>query len=252
MKSRFKSKVAIVTGGGSGIGQGCAEALAQQGATVVVVDANIDNAEKVAHSISEQGGSACAVQCDISNAEAVNQAFHNIANEHGSIDLAVNSAGIACPNLFTADTQESDFDRVIAVNLKGIWACMRAELQQMLKQGSGSIVNIASTMSLRVHPGNSLYVASKFGVAGLTRTAAVEYAESGIRVNAICPGSVHTAMFSGAVTDSKEFSVLKSLHPMNRLGTPEEIANAVLWLSSDEASFVTGALLAVDGGWTAQ
>jgi len=129
---------------------------------------------------------------------------------------------------------------------------MRGELRQMLEQNSGSIVNIASTMGLRVHPGNSLYVASKCGVAGLTRTAAVEYATSGIRVNAVCPGSVHTAMFSGAVTDPKEFAALKGLHPMNRLGTPAEIANAVLWLASDEASFVTGALLAVDGGWTAQ
>jgi len=170
----------------------------------------------------------------------------------GKLDIAVNSAGIAGPLIPTAETGEEDFDRVVGINLKGVWASMRAALGVMTTQQAGVIINIASTMSLRVHPGNSLYVASKFGVAGLTRTAAVEYASAGIRINAICPGSVPTALFSGAVVDEETNATLKALHPMNRLGTPEEISNAALWLASSQASFCTGVLLPVDGGWTAQ
>ncbi len=252
MRSGFVNKVVVVTGGGSGIGEACAKAYAREGASVSVIDVDGDRAEMVAERIREKGGSGIALQCDVSRVPAVDAVFQEVVSRYGRVDITVNSAGVASPNLFIADTQEGDYDRVLSVNLKGVWACMRAALQHMTEKGAGTIVNIASTMSLRVQPGNGLYVASKFGVAGLTRTAAVEYAKTGIRINAICPGSVLTGMFSGAVTDEKEFAVLKSLHPMDRLGTPEEIANAVLWISSDDASFVTGSILPVDGGWTAQ
>lgn len=250
MSTEFSDKVVFITGAGSGLGQACAEAFAQRGARVAVADISTEAAQRVAQRIADGGGQAISLAGDVSRAEQVEAMVAGVVEAWGRLDIAVNNAGISAPIAPMAETEEADFDRLMAVNVKGVWLCMRAELRQMLEQGGGAIVNMASALSLRVSEGSSFYVASKHAVAGLTRTAAVEYARSGIRINAVCPGIISTPLFENTVTDPEIIAAMRGYHPMDRFGTPEEVASAVLWLASDGASFATGSLLSVDGGWT--
>lgn len=250
MSTEFAEKVVFITGAGSGLGQACAEAFAEQGARVAIADISAEAAQRVARRIADGGGQAISLAGDVSRAEQVEAMVAGVVEAWGRLDIAVNNAGISAPIAPMAETEEADFDRLMAVNVKGLWLCMRAELRQMLEQGGGAIVNMASALSLRVSPGSSFYVASKHAVAGLTRTAAVEYARSGIRINAVCPGIISTPLFENTVTDPETIAAMRAYHPMDRFGTPEEVASAVLWLASEGASFATGSLLSVDGGWT--
>lgn len=250
MPLEFENKSVVITGGGAGLGEACARAFAAEGARVAVVDWSGESAQRVADEITSCGNEAKALVCDVSDSRQVDQILERVVELWGQVDIAVNNAGISSPLRPLADTEEEDFDRLMSVNLKGVWLCMRAELRQMLKQGGGSIVNMASALSKRVYPGASFYVASKFAVAGMTRTAAVEYAGQGIRINAVCPGNVRTPLLD-STTDASTQEALAGLHAMKRLGEPEEVAQAVLWLASDRASFCTGDLMSVDGGWTA-
>ncbi|MFU8763308.1 MAG: SDR family NAD(P)-dependent oxidoreductase [Haliea sp.] len=252
MSRQFENKVVFITGAGSGIGQACAEAFAAQGARVAVADISQQAADETTTRITQAGGQAFSLVGDVASAEQVAAMVSQVVARWGRLDIGLNNAGISSPLEPMGDTDESDFDRVMGVNVKGVWLCMRAQIRQMLAQGGGCIVNMASALSLKVSVGSSFYVASKFAVAGLTRTAAVEYAASGIRINAVCPGIVSTPLFEKSVTDPDTIAMMKRYHPMDRFGTPEEIANAVLWLASDASSFSTGALMSVDGGWTAQ
>jgi NAD(P)-dependent dehydrogenase (short-subunit alcohol dehydrogenase family) len=245
----FANKTVLITGAGAGLGLACAEAFAAAGARVAVADISMAAAAQVAEAIVAKGGTALALTADVSQADAVQQMVDTVVSTWGRLDIAVNNAGLSSTIQPVAETTEADFDRVMNVNVKGVWLCMRAELQQMLAQNSGTIVNMASALSLRVYPGASFYVSSKFAVAGLTRTAAVEYAQTPIRINAVCPGNVATPLLLSSTQDP---AALASLHAMKRLGTPQEIANAVMFLASDLSSFNTGTILPVDGGWSAQ
>lgn len=250
MAGDFADRVVLVTGAGAGLGEACARHFAAQGARVVVADWAEQAAATVVDSIREAGGQALPLHVDVGDAQKVDAMLGQVVDVWGRVDVAVNNAGISSPLQSLAETEEADFDRLMQVNLKGVWLCMRAEIRQMLQQGGGSIVNMASALSKRVYPGAGFYVASKFAVAGLTRTAAVEYAEQGIRINAVCPGNVGTPLLNSSV-DEQTREELAQLHAMKRLGTPDEVAEAVLWLASDRASFCTGNLLSVDGGWHA-
>lgn len=252
MSREMENKVVLITGGGLGIGRACAMLFAQEGARIAVADLSTAAVEEVVTAIRQSGGEAVGITCDVTQAEQVDSAVRQVVEQWGRLDSAVNSAGISVPTMPMAETEERDFDRLMAVNVKGVWLSMRAELRQMVSQGGGSIVNLASALSLKVFPGASFYVASKFAVAGLTRTAAVEYGEANIRINALCPGNTRTPMLENSVKDPEAVAALQALHPMNRLGTVEEIAQAALWLASDRSSFTTGALLTADGGWTAR
>lgn len=252
MSLELENKVVLITGAGSGIGRACAELFAREGAKVAVADLSAEIAEEVVAEIRQGGGEAVGIACDVTQAGEVDSAVQQVVDLWGRLDSAVNSAGITVPTIAMADTEEDDFDRLMAVNVKGVWLSMRAELRQMLKQNGGNIVNLASALSHKVFPGASFYVSSKFAVAGLTRTAAVEYGEANIRVNGLCPGNIRTPMLENAVTDPAAIAALQALHPMNRLGTVDEVAQAALWLASDRSSFTTGALLTADGGWTAR
>ena len=252
MSQELNNKTVLITGAGSGIGRACAELFAREGARVAVADLSVADAQEVVAAIGDAGSEAIAIACDVTRADQVDSAVQRMVDQWGRLDCAVNNAGISTPIVSMADTDESDFDRLMAVNVKGVWLSMRAELRQMLRQGGGSIVNMASALSHKVFPGASFYVSSKFAVAGLTRTAAVEYGEANIRINGLCPGNIRTPMLENSVTDPAAVAALQALHPMNRLGTVEEVAQAALWLASDRSSFTTGALLTADGGWTAR
>ncbi len=251
MSLEFTGKVVLITGAASGLGYACAEAFCKQGAWVAIADISRKVVDEAVARLSDLPGEVLGLVCNVAEADQVESMVAEVVRTWGRLDVAVNNAGISSPLNPVANTEESDFDRVMSVNLKGVWLCMRAELRQMEKQGSGSIVNMASALSLRVFAGGSFYVASKFAVAGLTRTAAVEYAESGIRINAVCPGNVATPLVVSTVS-SEMLDQLANVHAMKRLGKPEEIANAVMWLASEQASFNTGTILPVDGGWSAQ
>lgn len=250
MYAELEEKVAVVTGGGAGIGLACATRLAELGVAVGVADIDAGAANNTAKNLISQGYRCLAFETDVSESAQVDRLFQATSEAFGPIDIAVNNAGVGAPLTPLGDTEESDFDRVMAVNLKGVWLCMRAALRHMAPQKSGSIINMASALSITTFPGSSLYTASKHGVSGLTRSAAVEYGDSGIRINAICPGFISTPLLHSTVTEEAA-QLMAAKHPMNRLGTPEEIADAVVYLASDASSFVTGSLFSVDGGWTA-
>ena len=250
MHAELEEKVAVVTGGGAGIGLACATRLAELGVAVGVADIDAGAANNTAKNLISQGYRCLAFETDVSESAQVDRLFQATSEAFGPIDIAVNNAGVGAPLTPLGDTEESDFDRVMAVNLKGVWLCMRAALRHMAPQKSGSIINMASALSITTFPGSSLYTASKHGVSGLTRSAAVEYGDSGIRINAICPGFISTPLLHSTVTEEAA-QLMAAKHPMNRLGTPEEIADAVVYLASDASSFVTGSLFSVDGGWTA-
>jgi NAD(P)-dependent dehydrogenase (short-subunit alcohol dehydrogenase family) len=252
MPGRFEGKVVLVTGGSSGIGRAAALAFANEGARVVVADVTTAGEETVAQ-IHARAGDAIFVRADVSSASDVADMVRTAVRQYGGLDAAFNNAGIEGKMAPTVDCTEENFDRTIAVNLKGIFLCMKHELPEMLKRGGGAIVNDASVAALVGFPGLPAYCASKGGVVQLTRTVALELARSGIRVNAVCPGVIHTPMID-RVTEkvpSVEAEFI-ALEPVGRMGRPEEVAAAVLYLCSDEASFVTGIAMPVDGGFVAR
>ena len=253
MAERLTGKIAMVTGGGSGIGRATAQALSRDGATLVVSDVDEQGGTETVDLIKAAGGQALFVGAAVSQAEQVEALVEKTVAEYGRLDCAFNNAGIAGAAARTADYQEKHWDRVIAINLTGVWLCMKYELQHMITQGSGAIVNTASVAGLVGFRSGPAYVAAKHGVVGLTKTAALEYAKAGIRVNAVCPGVIRTPMFErGMEVDPRIEDGMVAREPIGRLGEPEEIAAAVVWLCSDAASFVTGHPMAVDGAWVAQ
>ena len=248
-----EGKVALVTGAGSGIGRGSAMAFAQEGARVVVADIVVEGGQETVKMIKDAGGDAAFVKCDVSKAADVEAAVKFAVDTYGKLDCAHNHAGIEGPMSSTADYTEADWDRVIGINLKGVWLCMKSEIPEMLKVGGGAIVNTASIAGLVGFQGLPAYSASKWGVNGITKAAALEYAQAGIRVNSVCPGVIQTAMVDRLVSAQPEMEAgLLAGTPMGRLGQPDDIAQAVVWLCSDRASFVTGHNMAVDGGFVSQ
>ncbi len=252
---QFDDKVALVTGGGSGIGRATALAFAMEGAKVVVADIDVRSGEDTVRAIDEAGGRSVFMRVDVSRAVEVKSMVEETLKIFGRLDCAFNNAGIAgVTHVPTAAYPEDIWDEVINVNLKGVWLCMKFELPPMLAQGKGAIVNTSSVAGLvggRVS--GAAYAASKHGVVGLTKVAALEYAKAGIRVNAVCPGIIRTPMVGRLLDDHPEAEAgFVAVEPVGRLGTPEEVADVVLWLCSDAASFVTGHAVAVDGGYTAQ
>lgn len=253
MARLLDGKIALVTGGGSGIGRATALAFAREGAKVLIADVIVDSAKETLVMINEAGGEGMVTKVDVSQSEEVESMVSQLVDTYGRLDCAFNNAGIGGGWGFTAKCTEEEWDRVMSINLKGVWLCMKYEIPQMLQQGGGSIVNTASVAGLVGMLGTPAYVASKHGVVGITKAAAMEYATSGIRINAVCPGIIRTPMIGRRLERKPESeAVYRSMEPMGRLGTPEEIAEAVVWLSSDAASFVTGLPMAVDGGLVAR
>ncbi|MCB0913432.1 MAG: glucose 1-dehydrogenase [Propionibacteriaceae bacterium] len=247
----FENQVALVTGAGSGMGLATARAFAEAGAAVTLADVDEQAVTAAATSLAREGHRTLALRCDVRDESDVALMVERTVATFGRLDAAFNNAGVMMPAVATADVGEVDFERVIGVNLLGVWHCMKHELRQMTAQGSGAIVNNSSIGGIRANPRRAIYGASKHGVLGLTRSAAVEYAGRGIRINAVCPGSIDTPM----VTDMLErgwitMENMTERLPIGRIGRPEEIASAVLWLCSPGASFVVGHALVVDGGAT--
>jgi NAD(P)-dependent dehydrogenase (short-subunit alcohol dehydrogenase family) len=240
----------LVTGAGSGIGRACAVALAEAGAAVLVSDVSADAAERTVADIVAAGGQAFANRCDVADPDQVAAMVRACADELGSCHFAVNNAGVVGMQVGLHDYDLADWNRIIAVNLTGVFLCMREQLKVMYGQGSGAIVNIASEAALKGSAADAAYTASKHGVAGMTKTAALEAARRGVRVNAVCPGVIETGILQKVIAEHPEVAAKsKRLMPIGRFGQPEEIAAAVLWLCSDASSLVTGHLMAVDGGW---
>lgn len=250
METTFKNQVALVTGGSFGIGRATAIAFAKKGAKVVIADW-IEN-EETMDLIENLGGESIFIKCDVSKSADVKTLIEKTVKTFGSLDFAFNNAGIEGISAQTQDCSEENWDKTINVNLKGIWLCMKYEIPEMLKNGKGAIVNCSSVAGLIGFKKAPAYVASKHGVIGLTKTAALECAKLRIRVNAVCPGIIKTPMIDRATANKKEAEQeFMAMEPVGRFGLPEEIANAVLWLCSDEASFVTGIEIPVDGGFIA-
>lgn len=251
----FKNKVVVITGGGSGIGKVSAIKFAEEGAKVVVSDVNENDGEAVVASIQASGGIASFVKADVSKYEEVEHLIQTTIDTFGGLDIGLNNAGIGGNiTLKTADADVSDFDRVMAVNTSGVFYCMKLQLQHMQQQKSGAIVNIASIAGLRGLPNNLAYVASKHAVVGMTKTAAMEYAKHGIRINAVCPAFTKTQLFNPELYEQFAPGIADKLMktiPMRRFGEASEIADAILWICSERSSFVTGLALPVDGGLTA-
>jgi len=253
MAGTMQGRVALVTGAGSGIGRGIALAFAGEGAKVAVADKIVETAQETVRMISEQGGIARFIQCDVIKETDVQNMIANAVDAFGYLDCAVNNAGIEAMPTPIAQYSLEVWNQVLGVNLTGVFLCLKHELIQMLQQGKGAIVNIASVAGLIGTPYVAAYTASKHGVVGLTKTAALEYAQSGIRVNAVCPGATHTPMGDRLMEQHPEVAeVLLKAHPMGRMADVKEMAAAVVWLCSDAASFVTGHSMAVDGGYVVQ
>jgi NAD(P)-dependent dehydrogenase (short-subunit alcohol dehydrogenase family) len=253
MQKRFENKVVIVTGGNSGIGKTTALAFAQEGARVTIAARRVDQGEQTVEEIKALGGEAIFVQTDVGRASDIERMVAETVRTFGRLDCAFNNAGIGGEAMkLTADHTEDNWDLVMKINLKGVWLCMKYQIPELLKNGRGAIVNNSSVYGLAGSTvGHVPYAASKHGIIGLTKSAAFEYAKQGIRVNAVCPGYTHTEMVDFALDYlGEDFtnSLLAEI-PMNRLAQPGEIASAVLWLCSDESSFVTGQAFAADGGW---
>lgn len=253
MVGKLKGKVALVTGAASGIGRATAIAFSREGAKVVVADILVEGGEETVRMTKKAGGEAIFVKTDVSKAADVEKLIKETVKTYGRLDYAHNNAGIEGITASTADCTEENWDRTVNINLKGVWLSMKYEIPQMLKQGGGVIVNTSSVAGLVGFQGSPAYCASKGGIIQLTRVAALEYAKSNIRVNAVCPGVIRTPMVERAIGGKPEVeSQLTAMEPVGRMGTPEEIAEAVLWLCSDAASFVTGHPMVVDGGLIAQ
>lgn len=246
----FKDKVVIITGAGSGIGRSTAIAFAHEGAKVIVSDIDELSGQETVRVIEALSGHAKFIKCDVSKESDVKQLVNQTVQFWGRLDCAFNNAGIEGVPSSTIDCPLENWDRTININLKGVWLCMKYEIPEMLKSGGGSIVNCSSIAGLVGFTTIPAYVASKHGVIGLTQTAALEYAPQKIRVNAVCPGVIHTPMLE-RFTQGNEQQMIGQV-PMARIGRPEEIAQSVLWLCSEKASYLTGHALTVDGGWTVQ
>jgi NAD(P)-dependent dehydrogenase (short-subunit alcohol dehydrogenase family) len=250
---RFEGKVALVTGGGSGIGRATSLAFASEGAKVVIDDINIQGGEETVQLVKSAGGEAVFVKADVSKAAEAEAMVQKAVDTYGRLDCAYNNAGVGEPLKRVHKTSEDNWDRLMATNLKGVYLCMKYEIPHMLKQGKGAIVNTASLAGLKGLSGQAAYVASKHGVVGLTKSAAIEYATLGIRINCICPGVINTPLIAPNMKDRPHVEKgYIDMEPIGRLGKPEEIASAVLWLCSDEASFAIGSIFSVDGGVVAR
>jgi NAD(P)-dependent dehydrogenase (short-subunit alcohol dehydrogenase family) len=254
MAGQFDGKVALVTGASSGIGRATALAFAREGAAVVVADLHPEHGQETVVMIRDQGGTASLVVGDVAQESDVTTLIDATVRTYGRLDYACNNAGIEGTQAPTADYPDAMWDRVIAVNLTGVWRCMKHEIPVMLDHGGGAIVNMASILGVVGFANAAAYTAAKHGVIGLTQVAALEYAAQGVRVNAICPAFIATPMLerAGLLGNPEMRAMLEGLHPIKRLGRPEEVAEAVVWLCSDAASFVTGHAMLVDGGYTAQ
>jgi NAD(P)-dependent dehydrogenase (short-subunit alcohol dehydrogenase family) len=253
MEKLFESKVAFVTGGAAGMGLAAVKAFVSEGAAVAVVDNNEAAAKAVVNELTSAGHKAIAFRCDVSNEAEVKAAVETTVSVFGSLDAAFNNAGVQSPAIELPDLPTEEYRRILGVNLDGVFYCMKYQLLQMRKQGSGAIVNNSSLGGLVGVPGRAAYHATKHGVIGLTKSAALEFAERGIRINAVCPGIIDTPMVSGMLKN--ETGVMQEMMrdvPAKRLGDAAEVANAVVWLCSSKASFVTGQAMPVDGGYTAR
>jgi NAD(P)-dependent dehydrogenase (short-subunit alcohol dehydrogenase family) len=247
----FTGKVAFVTGAANGIGRATALAFAREGANVVVADISEQGNQETARMIEELGGRALAVRCDVTRAEDVKAALDKTIETFGRLDFAFNNAGVEQKIAATVELDEADWDRIVNINLRSVFLCLKHEIPLMLKQGSGAIVNTSSGAGVKGFKGQAAYVAAKHGVVGLTKAVALDYASQNIRINAVCPGIIETPMmdrFSGGTPEGRERVI--SQEPIGRMGQPEEIANAVVWLCSDASSFAVGHALVVDGGQT--
>src|SRR5919197_4094586 len=247
----FAGKVAFVTGAASGIGRAAALAFAREGASVVVADVSEQDNQETARMIEAAGGQALAIRCDVTRAEDVKAALETTIETFGRLDAAFNNAGVEQAKKATADLTEEEWDRIVAIDLRGVFLCLKYEIPLMLKQGGGAIVNTSSGAGVKGFKGQAAYVAAKHGVVGLTKSAALDYATANIRINAVCPGIINTLMmdrFTGGTAEGREMVIAQE--PVGRMGKPEEIASAVLWLCSDAASLVVGHAMVVDGGQT--
>lgn len=247
----FAGKVAFVTGAANGIGRAAALAFAREGASVVVADVSEQGNQETARLIEWAGGRALAVRCDVSREEDVKAALDTAVEAFGRLDVAFNNAGVEQPITPAADLAQEEWDRIVGIDLRGVFLCMKHQIPLMLKQGGGAIVNTSSGAGVKGFAGQAAYCAAKFGVVGLTKAAALDYAAANVRINAVCPGIVETPMmdrFSGGTPEGRERVIAQE--PVGRMGKPEEIAAAVLYLCSDVAAFVTGHAMVVDGGQT--
>lgn len=247
----LKGKTAIITGAGKGIGEAIAILFAEQGANVVLSDIDTASNERVLAAVKKAGGEGVAITADVGNSTDHKRLVDAALEHYGRLDIAINNAGIAGPAALTGDYPEDGWDKVINVNLNGVFYGMRYQIPAMLKGGSGSIVNISSILGQVSFATASAYVAAKHGVVGLTKNAGVEYAKRGIRVNAVGPAFIRTPLLTDNLTE-EQLTGIAGMHPVGRLGRPEEVAELVLWLASDKASFVTASYYAVDGGYLAQ